>query len=155
MKINRLALKAAVQKTLDNSEAKHKEQVKAYADWLVTYKQEWIEEYNVQWGQACEKIRVAIRKGEPITKDMAPKGQYNDPPFYTDPEVSFRARYDTRPTKPTAEWRPSYELVALLEVLDLIVDDEVTPTGLQGLGITPKTLRDAILKLGTKSKIGG
>lgn len=46
---------------------------------------------------------------------------------------------------------PSRELLALREVLYLITDEEVTPTGLAGIGITPKTLREAIQYMGQGS----
>lgn len=152
MKINRFALKTAVQKTLDNHEAQYNAQVKAYEDWLVSYRQEWVDTYNPQWAASADQIKRAVAKGEPITDAMLPH-KNSSILTYHDPEVHYRVYGDRRPVKPPAEFTPSYELVALLEVLDLIVDDEVTPTGLQGLGITPKTLRDAILKLNTSAKI--
>lgn len=145
MKINRLALRAAVEKTLAKNEADHAEQVKKWEKYKVDYRATWVRENNPGWRNTAKEILKAVEAKEPITKSLFPQDRYSSVRTYESPREGNNRVYG-EPTNP-GEYRKDRELVALLEVLDLIVDDEITPTGLQGLGITPKTLREAVLKL--------
>lgn len=146
MKINRVALRAAVQKTLDAAETLHVEQVKAWEQWHEDYKVKWVEKWHPEWARAIEAIRSAIVEGQVITDSMLPT-RNGHVETYSEPYDSYR-RYNDRPVKPAASYTPARELLALREVLDLITDEEVTPSGLAGIGITPKTLREAIQYMG-------
>lgn len=75
MKINRVALRGAVQKTLDAAETQHAEQVKAWEQWFEDYQTKWIDKWNPQWASAIDVIRLAITKGRVITDDMLPPPQ--------------------------------------------------------------------------------
>lgn len=149
MKINRVALRGAVQKTLDAAETQHAEQVKAWEQWFEDYQTKWIDKWNPQWASAIDVIRLAITKGRVITDDMLPT-RNGHIETYAEPYDSYRS-FPGRPPKPAKAYVPSRELLALREVLDLITDEEVTPTGLAGIGITPKTLREAIQYMGQGS----
>lgn len=150
MKINRLALKAAVNKSLATNEAKHAEQLETWNKWLDTYEEKWVEEKSTIWLKAVADIEKAIQERKPVTESMLPSYHNN---CYRDPEGRSHYVSDGRPTWVSKVYYPDKELVALNEVLDIIVDDEVTITDLNRLGITAKTLREAVLKLDTKQKV--
>lgn len=153
MKINRLALKAAVEKALADNEERHVKQTIEWHAWLTQYRKQWLEKNGPVWISVVANIEKAIRAGEPISESLLPS-RYDA--CWRDPEVWAGRQRDTTtgvPGKPTKVYRPDSELVALKEVLDMIVDDEVTATGLRSLGITPQTLRNCVLKLGANAKV--
>lgn len=148
MRINRTALREVVQKTLDVAEAEHAEKVKAWEAYLVTYEREWVDEWGPQWAKAADEIRTAFQGARPITKNMLPNNG-GSIEIYRPPEG--RNYYnEKRPVKPNATHVPDKDLLTLREVLDLIDDTVVTPTGLSKLGITPATFRRALSQLGAK-----
>jgi len=94
---------------------------------------EWSRKYADEWAQAGLEIRRAIRKGEPVTKDMLPTSRrYHDNPAW------FYPQFD-----PNREYRVPEELAFLRHVLDIVTDDVVTTSGLAQVGVSVRMMKDA------------
>lgn len=139
MRINRLAMIAAVDKAIGNESAAI-ESARARAEEQRQERVlEWVEKNRQPWLDAIKKIQGRLRKGEAVQEGDLP--------------------YDrTSRTNGMAVWRDRYAgtqvpqrdttLPGLRSLLDAIVDDTVTTSSLRDLGVTPRTLQSIVPLLG-------
>lgn len=93
----------------------------------------WHVRYAEAWATAGLVVRKAIREGRPVTRDMLPMDRRQ----HSQVAVFFPQHNLDR------EYTPPAELTFLRRVLDVVADDEVTTSGLEKLGVSVRTMRDA------------
>lgn len=91
----------------------------------------WSATYGEAWAKMGLDVRRAIRDGRPVTAAMLPRDRYGNPAVF----------YPKRDTDRTYE--PPRELVVLRRLLDTIVDEEISSSGLDAVGITSRVMREA------------
>lgn len=139
MRINRLAMLAAVDKAISN-EAAAIESAKARAEQLQQERvQEWVEKNRQPWLDAIKKIQARLRKGEAV--------QEADVPYDRTSRSNGPAVWRNRPSPVQVPQRDT-TLPGLRTLLDAIVDDTVTTSSLRDLGVTPRTLQNIVPLLG-------
>lgn len=135
MKFNRQALISAVDNALaaDRArwEARHHKEVEEYSSRVAL----WMQEHSQRWMDAGLAVRRAVRAGQPVTKDMLPQGRYRDVALFVPDGHLDRA------------YQPPQELLTLRALLDTIVDEEISSTGLEAVGITSRIMREAALHM--------
>jgi hypothetical protein len=96
---------------------------------------EWRDAYEQEWQAAALKIRRVLRGGGAVTDGMLPSSRYrNIAIFHPDRDLD-------RP------YQPLKEIAALRTVLSSISDDVVTLSGLERLGLSRGTIREAVQHL--------
>lgn len=131
MKFNRIALIIACNKAL----ARDREQFSSRQDKAVKRQAReiavWRDRYAASWDKAALRIRRELKAGNPVTLDMIPLSGYRNGAYFTP---------DTDVSRPYQEPK---ELAVLRTVLGTIVDDTVTISALERLGIDRSTIKDA------------
>lgn len=121
------AAEAALKASHDNQRVKHTESERKRAAEVKA----WSEVYSAAWTRAARTIARKLRAGEPILS--------GDLPHELGRSHSV-ATFSPNPLEKYTPWTPP-ELGALIQVLHLVSDDEVTTAALRDLGITSATLR--------------
>lgn len=133
MKFNRQALISAVDAALEDY---RREWEKRYAKDLETHAEllgAWMRKYGAAWSEAGLKIRKAIREGRPVTSDLLPEGHYRDVATFSE-HASLDRTY-----------APPQQLTMLRRLLETVVDEEVSSSGLEAVGITSRIMREAAM----------
>lgn len=93
----------------------------------------WLARHSAEWAEAGLAIRRALREGAPVTREMLPMDRrHSSNVAIFAPQFNFEREYE-----------PPRELAFLRRVLDVVADDEVTTSGLEKIGVSTKTMRDA------------
>lgn len=142
LRINRTALRQAVEAAITAHKARHEAAAAKWAAVVDQHRVEWLDKHGDAWIAAARSIARKAKKGEVITEQDLPRVA-GSTAVYRAPYSGFRG--DVRDP---GVYRAPRELVALAGVLDAIVDEEITHTGIRSLGITSATLRDAISHIG-------
>lgn len=135
MKFKVADLRVAVQRAVDADRARFDEREQAHAEEYDQARAKWVAENTDVWRQACDSIRAALRRKEPITRELLP---YTDSRRYPGSLLVF----DEREPRPHTYTGPGHALERVRVALALITDDEVSTTALQQLGVSPGVLRD-------------
>jgi hypothetical protein len=121
------AAEAALKASHDQQRIKHTESERKRS----TEVKAWNEVYSAAWARAARTIARKLRAGEPILSADLPRELGRS---------HVTATFLQEPLAPYSPWTPP-ELGALIQVLHLVSDDEVTTAALRDLGITSSTLR--------------
>lgn len=134
-------LKAAVEAEIEATrvawEADHAERLEKFQ----ASEAAWMETYGPMWLEVLPKLRAKLRRGQPLYwEDFPGRDRYS--------AGRAVAIGDRRQVPTLGDFRPPYELVNLLNVLNAIGDEFITAAGLNRIGVTPSALRQALQRLG-------
>lgn len=128
-------LRVAVKAAEEAHRARFDEAEQKRRDEYETARAAWVAEHAEKWRQACDSIRAALRRKEPITRRMLP---HDGDERWNSNLIVF-----AKGEPPNATYTgPGRELERVKVALELIADDEVSTTALQQLGVSPAVLRD-------------
>lgn len=152
MKINRQRLLDAVNAALVSDEAAHAQRIKDWEVGIVTDRTDWVAANNPLWADAVVVIKQAIRKNEPVTRDMLPGNQNRwgdrQTAFFSEPD-QVKDSTGRMIRKPLDKYSPDRDLTSLKSALEFIADEEVTTTGLKAVGVNPTVMRSVLNRMGS------
>lgn len=150
MKFQRTKLRTAVVAAMNQEKADHDRNVKKYEDAVAEASDKWLCDYEDDWREALVGIHTKLDRGEPILRTDIPryaKGAYRDNLLVYGGPINDRGYRIDGPR----EFQESSDLRALLTVLDLISDDEITTHALKELGLGQGVMGRVVRQLKTDS----
>lgn len=141
MKINRLALIAAVDKAIEREDqAIRAAKTRAENERQLRLDQ-WVARNREPWLEACKKIAAKLRKGQPVLDADIP---YDRSPSNNGNAVWRERHHVNVPQRDTT-------LPGLRALLEAIADDTVTTSSLRDLGVSARTLQSIVPLLGANT----
>lgn len=139
MQFNRSALIQAIDKAIAQDNAATEAVRERNDAAAVLHRTEWLSLHHDNWMKATASIRAKLRKGQPVAEDDIPRDRAG-----CGGKAYYRPKHGEQlPVTRTTELR------GLRAVLDAIVDDEVSSSGLRSLGVGVNTLRLIVPLLGS------
>lgn len=135
MKFNRQALIKAVDNALAADRSHWDERIARETQEYQERLTAWLQQHGQAWADAGLAVRRAIRAGRPVEVDMLPQGRYRDVAIFRGDAPLDRV------------YQPPQQLLTLRALLDTIVDEEISSTGLEAVGITSRIMREAALHM--------
>lgn len=139
MRFSRVAFLTAVRQALETERRDYDARWDAYREAVTRSEADWL----VENAQTCrDAFAAAVRKlenDEPVTREDLPRYATGS---LRDNVLVYLGPTDARGHRanPPGEFRESADLRAMLNVLELCTDDEVTTNGLKELGIGQATM---------------
>ena len=126
MKLKVKTLIASIEQKIKDAEAKNEAQNLEEEAKVAKHRQEWLDTNKANYLAFAEKIKEKLRKDRPILRSDIPEGLIDtryrcEIPVYTE-------------YKPNKGFAQVGDLRGILQVLNTITDEEITPTALKSLG---------------------
>lgn len=138
MRYNRLTLIEACDRALqadrEHWEIAHVERFEEH----IERKDAWLRQNGEAWAAAGLAVRRAVREGRPVTRDLIPWNDRFGQPVVFSPDANLNRKYQA-----------PKELTFLRHILDVVLDDEVSTSGLEKIGVNTNTMRAAAWHMAT------
>lgn len=126
MKLNVKTLIAQIEQKIKDAEARNEVQNAEEEAKVAKHRQEWLDTNKANYLAFADKIKEKLRKDRPILRSDTPEGLIDTRYRF---EIPVYSEY-----KPNKYFAQVGDLRAILQVLNTITDEEITPTALKSLG---------------------
>lgn len=146
MRFSRTAFIAAIYRALASERREYDAKWDAYREAISRSETDWLREYAERCTDALAAAIAKLENDEPITRSdlpCYPTGSLRDNILVYHGPVDSRGHR----VNPPGEFRESTDLRAMLNVLELCTEEEVTTNGLKELGIGQATMSAVVRAL--------